>query len=1695
MNFQTDRYQSHELLDRGKHVECYFAIRKEDSRKVILKYFQADYLQANIQLEYHILQNLAHPAINKVLTLDLINGKQALVYDYFDGITLDDFLAEKPLATSTFLPMAIKLAEALSVVHQNDVVHCNLSAANILINPVTEDVLLIGFSQATEKQQLANKELIVLTEDNNYCSPEQSGRMNRSIDHRADIYSLGIIFYQILAGCYPFNSKDTIGLLHKHIVKKASLLSELSLDPLVPGLLSRIINKMIAKNPADRYQSLFSLIADIQVCQQAIESSNDLPDFDLGKINSSEQLFTAEKLYGRETEISQIVQAYKKSCEADAVLVLLEGEAGVGKSSLVKLVLKQTLSKDALRVTAKFDQFKHNPPFEQLVNAMRVLVKTVLAEKEAIVHLWRGRIIDALAENAQIIVELIPELVFIIGPQAKVQALPALEAKARLSLSINQFIQVFCRPEQPLCIFLDDLHWADHATLQWLETVFLNVSHLLLIATCRKNDASVQHDLHALVNTLQLQGVTTNSIALNPLTKSAIREMLCDAMSLELKLCDDLVVAVVNKTRGNPFYISQYLRQLQDEGTLWFEPAVNGWQYNIGEIRALDVSENVTEYLSNRILSLPESVQDVLKVAACVGNQFNSDLIQQVTESNEDVLLFLEIAETEGWVAKQTSVEVSDQSQCYMFAHDRIQQTVWELLSLPQLQKSHLRIGCYMLEQSEHHDDHYLLQTVDHLNIACSLITDKKQRLQLAGSNFKAGIVAKTTGDFELALSYIEKAMTLIRADLGNAGLFTTLIRERAECEHLCGQDEQAKEFYAQAISSTDSIMEKAYIYELMIQFYSDLALFDEAYSISRIVMQMFEINLPAQFNPLAFLADYGKLSLKLRQYSIDELLDLPQVKDPRMNIIIRILSATLKVAYQIKPELCVAIATKLLRLCLAHGNTREAVVAYMVFGVIFQGAVKGNHLIGYKYGQLSLALLDKYDNARQRAEVNFVYGYFANSWLYPASDTEQYWHTAYKKGLETGDKFHTSCACCGIIQSMLMRGVPLDTVASDALHFLNTVERMGSHEQAGAIKTVIQTIHNLKGLTDSSTSFSDESFNEGDFVKSLSCYGSRHFAHYYYINKMQCLYLQGQYSQALELSQQSAGYLKDSLGMLHAVEHHFYTALTLAKLHSQANKIQRYSWLKKIQRTEKQLLAWSEQCASNFLARRHLISGEVDRLKGQYLNALKMYESANLVAEQYEQVHFQAIAKELAAELYQSLGQQRTAKFYQNEALLYYQYWGANTYSQRIALEKGNTLSLLKYQTEDAESVESESDSLDVVTLIKSSEAIAKQRKLPELLKTLMSIVIENVGAQRGVLLLMENNRLLIQAEAKFEEHDISVLQNIPLLDYQSIPHSIINYILRTQEPVIIDNAMMHPVFSRDDDVISRKILSVLSAPLLMHGEVSGIIYLENKVMENVFSKQRLALLQHLSGQICISIENAQSYHNLEMKVAERTSDIEIKKQKLQTNNTKLQSQNNTISRLNAQLQIENEERSKAEKELILVNKQLHQLTITDALTQISNRRHFDNYLYQECERQNRTHSNSLALILGDIDYFKNYNDLYGHQRGDDCLVRVAQVLSNVVNRPSDLAARYGGEEFAIVLPHTDLIGAKVMAENIHQQLKKLEIPHPASEVSSHVTLSIGIAISHQDCTPEQMIKVADNALYQVKKSGRNGTFHMDLL
>ncbi|MDD2760995.1 MAG: diguanylate cyclase, partial [Methylomonas sp.] len=1136
----------------------------------------------------------------------------------------------------------------------------------------------------------------------------------------------------------------------------------------------------------------------------------------------------------------------------------------------------------------------------------------------------------------------------------------------------------------------------------------------------------------------------------------------------------ELTQALFAKTGGNPFFFMHYLRQLPLTGCLKYRADTARWDYDADGMRDLGVSDNVIDWMVARIASLATPVMEALKLAACMGAVFDAGLLSVIADGG--MREHLAQAEACGLLVPGSNTKTE-----YRFSHDRVQQAAHSLMTDAELLANRLKIGrCLRQQAKARHDRALWFQAVDHLNAARTLIVEETERNSLAADNFCLGLWAKHGGAFEQALPYLRRACDCLAGELAAPGAWASVLRHRAECEHLCGHHDQARVFFEQAVGLADSDLEKARLFELMIQFYADLSQFERAYVVSRRAAALFGIVLPAAFDPLQFGIELLTLKYRLRRYKVEELLNLPAVTDTRMNIAIRLLSATLKVAYQIRPELCAAIAVKQVGRCLTHGNNAEAVIGYMVFGVIFLGGVMGDHQAGYDYGRLSLALLDRYANQRQRAEVNFVYGYFANSWRFPAADTETYWQLALSTGLETGDWFHSGCACCGLAQSRFMRGVALDRLWQDTAEMTTTLARIDAREHLGIIGGIRHVIRSLQGNVAKDAPGVFE-FDEKVYVEALAGYGSRHFAHVYFVNKMACCYWLGDYDQAFEFSRLSMAYLKDSAGMLHAVEHHFYTALILAKLYPKLPRLERYRALRTLRRTEKKLGRWSEQSPQNFSSRRYLLAGEIFRLRGRTALALEAYLRAGHGAETAGHLHLEALANELAALQHQALGYLRPARFHFDEAIYCYRRWGATACWQSLANRTG--------MAADASRRQPLTLSLDSATLVKAAEAIASERRLPMLLQKLMHVVIENAGAQRGVLLLQDQGELLIQAEAEFGAESYRVMQALPVSDASGLPRKVINFVSRSLEVVVLERAKDNPVFASDPEIDRRGVRSLLCAPLLLRGELQGLIYLENNLSDGVFTAERVYLLQHLSRQIAISIDNALVYGLLEDKVAERTSHIQTQKQALEQKNAELLAHNDTIVALNQRLLNEIRERRAAETALQKANAELENLVMLDGLTQIANRRRFDACLEVECQRLLRDKT-PMALILCDIDYFKAYNDCYGHQAGDDCLKKVAQAIAAALRRPTDMAARYGGEEFAVIMPHSDEQGAMQVAGLVRQAVNDLKIPHQDSQVAQFVTVSIGFATAmpFHRCTPVSLLKAADQALYLAKTSGRNG-------
>ena len=814
-------------------------------------------------------------------------------------------------------------------------------------------------------------------------------------------------------------------------------------------------------------------------------------------------------------------------------------------------------------------------------------------------------------------------------------------------------------------------------------------------------------------------------------------------------------------------------------------------------------------------------------------------------------------------------------------------------------------------------------------------------------------------------------------------------------------------------------------------------------------------------------MADLAQLKWRMRGRKVADLIDLPLCSDEKMRTAMRLIGALLKAAYQIRPELCVANAVKAVNLSLKHGTMEDNAVAYLVFGGIFLGGVLGRHQAGYEFGQLALAMNDRFNNLKQRSEINFVSGYFTHFWLKHARDTEAYYRAAYENGLQTGDFFHLSCAACTLVESQFIRGVPLPEVQKLGGDYLALMQRIGSDEASGAITATLRAILNLEGMTETPASFGDPHFSETEFVGRLQGYTSKHFAHFYFVNKMQTLYLWRKPIEALEVARQSEQYLKYSLAMLHTVEHHFYHALILCAAHDAKPDM---AHLRKARKILKKFEQWAQFNPANFAHKALLIRAEIERLTQPGCEAADLYAQAIQSAGKNGYLQNKALSNELAGRFFASKNIAMSARGHLREACYGYQLWGATGIADRLVHEfpqfagpraqESLSGAVIAERSDDGipHSISSTStsgsrrkSSLDMETIIKATQAISGEIRLSTLLQKLMEIMIENAGAEKGCFIRVEQGELTVEAEGSVDR-GVKILDGIPL-DGAKLPVSVVQYVARLGESVVLNDAKADPRFWDDPYVVRSRPESLLCTPVVHQGMVIGVVCLENNQTSGAFTPERLELLGILAAQAAISIENSLLYTNLEQRVQERTLALSLATEKLKT-----------------------------------ANEALEKLTLTDALTQISNKRHFQQVYEKEWKRAMRA-GNALTLMVIDIDCFKLYNDTYGHLEGDRCLKAVAGSLGKVVCRAGDMLARFGGEEFVILLQNTSLDDAHLVASRLVENVRALNIPHKASVADNIVTISLGLtqAVPQQGASMNDLFEAADQALYRAKTSGRN--------
>jgi predicted ATPase/class 3 adenylate cyclase len=1487
----------------------YRGIKERDNQPIILKLLKEDYPTPaelfRYQQEYEITRNLNLGGVVKAYDLQNYQNTLVMLLEDFGGVALNILLEKSKLTLSEFLNLAIQVTEILGKIHHTNIIHKDINPSNIVFNSQTRELKIIDFGLSTilsrESFSLKNPNLLEGTLA--YISPEQTGRMNRVIDYRSDFYSLGVTFYEMLTNQLPFDATDAMELVHCHIAKQPA--PPHVINPEVPLVVSEIVMKLLAKTAEERYQSALGIRDDLMQCLLQLEAGGEVEYFVLGEQDISDKFQITQKLYGRSTQIETLLTAFDRITNSTSELMLVAGYSGIGKSALVQEIYKPITQKRGYFISGKFDQFQRNIPYSAVVDAFRELVRQLLTETSEQLQAWQDKLLAALGANGQIIIDVIPEIELIIGKQPAVPELAPTECQNRFNLVFQNFIQVFCQKEHPLVIFLDDLQWADSATLKLVQLMMADVDtkYLLLIGAYRDNEVSAAHPLKLTLSEIQKSGVTVNSVFLSPLDLIHVNQLIADTINCNEERAKLLAELVLAKTQGNPFFMNEFLKSLYTEKLLDFDFLSGRWQWNLEQIQARGITENVVELMAQKIKKLPKPTQDILKLAACIGNQFDLKTLSIIEEkAQKETGNELWSAVSEGLIVPigddykflQTNQNPDRLKVAYKFVHDRIQQAAYSLIPENRKQAIHLKIGQLLLNNiSRQQQEEKIFEIVNQLNFGSNLLENPQKRDELAKLNLIAGKKAKASAAYQPALSYLTNGLKFLnppQSPLSTGGseggsswqtqYNTTLdlYIEAAEAAYLCGQFGEMEKLASIVLQRAKLLLDKVKIYEIKISAYAVQGKFQEAIDTGITVLRLLGVSLPKKPNQLDILLCLIETKLVLLGKRIEDLIHLPPMTAPDKKAAMSILCSVGSAAYFAAPNLFAIITFKAVNLSVKHGNIDLSAKVYAAYGVILCG-VLGEIESAYRFGQLALSLVQKLNASKVKVCVVQIVNSFINHWREHGKHSLQPLVEGYAIGIDTGDlEYAAYCAMMYSYHSYIINQ-ELSNTGNEIDKYRNAVRKIKQERTIQNLNLYKQVTLNLQGKTDNPYCLIGEVFDELvtlPLALETKDYGTTFDI---YSFKLMLNYMFGEYQQALESAKLAEKYLEGGLGSLGVPIFYFYDSLVRLTLYPSASKFQQKRLSGKVRTNQKKLKKWAHHAPMNHLHKFYLVEAERHRTQGSKLVAMDYYKKAIALAKEHEYINEEALAHELAAKFYLALGQDRIAQVYMQDARYGYLRWGATAkvndldtrYPQLLQRKSSNrgTLST-KVSTPPTTSGSSTSSELDLTTVMKASQILSKEIVLDKLLAKLMQIIIENAGAQKGFLILETKGKLLIEAEGSVDEAGVTVLQSIPINsvwepgDKLLISHIIVNYVARTRESVVVSNAVNDPKFANCPYIKAHNPKSILCFPLQYQGKLAGIIYLENNLTTEAFTPDRVEVLNLLSSQAAISIENARLYSNM---------------------------------------------------------------------------------------------------------------------------------------------------------------------------------------------------------------------------------------
>ncbi|WP_437934119.1 AAA family ATPase [Sorangium sp. So ce341] len=1445
----------------------YRAVRASDGAPVVLKVLGAAESRvvdrARLKHEYKHIAQIESERVVKVHGVEEHEGNLVVVFEDTAGEELGSFLAARGrLELGLCLDLAISMTEAVRVLHGHGVVHGAIRPKSFVVSSDGEArILNYGVDAAVTQEGASLYSDAVLSDVLPYTSPEQTGRMNRSVDHRSDLYSLGVLFYRMLTGSLPFEAIDPLELIHAHIALIPEHPTERSAG--VPAPFGDVVMKLLAKNAEDRYQSALGLLADLHECRRRLAQGR-LDRFERGQRDAAYLLQIHQRLYGREESIQRLTQAFVGVLGGARRVVLVSGYSGIGKSSLVQEILKPLAREKGYYISGKYDQYNRDRPLGPVLQAFDALLRQILSESEERIARWRAAMIQGLGNNAQVICEVLPALEYLIGQQPPVPSLGPVEAQNRLNLTFQRFVSVFTGQGRPVVLFLDDLQWIDAASLSLVNALLEGdgLGAFFFCGAYRDNEVSSAHPFIRAVEDLRKGGLEIEPIVLTPLALPHVTALIND--SLGRSDGEQLAALVLKKTGGNPFFIKRFLKSIHDSGALSFDQA-GRWSWDLAAIGALEYTDNVVDLMASNIRRLPAPTQEALRLAAAIGNRFDLGTLSTISGCSVDEFY----ARVEPALKEEL---ITSDGASHRFVHDKIQEASYSMIPAPERPGLHLRIGM-LLRAALGADARGLFDVVNHLNRAGDLIGDPAARLDLARMNLAAAERAEESSAFEAALKYLAEGIARLPDDPWAAEyqLIFALTTKMGLMQVLAGRPDDALVTLERAVAHGASRLDKTRAYGLKVKVHVLKGDLHAALTEGLVALRLFGIDLPPFPSDEAVAGDVEATLKLLDGRSMESLLDLPRLADPEIAALHNVLEEMISACYFLASNNFGFCVMRILRDTAQYGVSQSSVFSYVVFGQIL--CVSGRIPLGYAFGEAAVELLRRYPDKRNEPILACMWGAFVMHWRTSYRRGREILHTGIHSGLETGQYVWAFYCMVNANTSTLLLGLPLAEIKAESRSLLPLRKFDRWNFITWMVSAIGQLCENLMSPDPGPSDLAGEWIQIDEITAAAAAINNQASLFFALFYRLVLRLFQGDHAGAASLAFDANSGIIGIAGWQGNPPFHFYGGVALVLAADSADPETREKYLEKARAFGEKVAFWASHAPDNMRHRHLLLAAELARVGGDRRLALDLYDEGIQAAAEGGYLHDLALGNELCARCYLKLGRTTLARAYMIEAHAQYARWGAASAMARLERDHPD---LLK---RDLPAVPSAPvrvrEDLDLRSVLKASQALSGEIVLPRLLEALMRIMIENAGARRGFLILKGEGRLTIEATGDVVGDRFERVASAPLDSRADLAASVIKYVARTEESVVMDDGPAHPSFAYDPYIRASRARSLFVSPIVHQGRVIGVVYLENALASAAFTRDRVELIGLLSSQIAVSLENARLFAQLEDKVAARTAEL----------------------------------------------------------------------------------------------------------------------------------------------------------------------------------------------------------------------------